>query len=74
MLNPTATMADLTGPACTQNTIHWTCATWMPASSTRGDTWFLIAAGYAFGHAPEKETSDVIEAAGGGLGSLRAST
>jgi pantoate--beta-alanine ligase len=52
-LNSTAASADLTGPACTPNTVHWTYDTWMLARSTGGamvkaggDTWFFITADY----------------------------
>ncbi|HYI82905.1 MAG TPA: ABC transporter substrate-binding protein [Acetobacteraceae bacterium] len=71
-LNSTAATADLTGAACTPNTVHWTYDTWMLARSTGGalvkaggDTWFFITADYAFGHALERDTSNFIRAAGG---------
>ena len=71
-LNSTAATADLTGSACTPNTVHWTYDTWMLARSTGGalvkaggDTWFFITADYAFGHALERDTSNFIRAAGG---------
>jgi branched-chain amino acid transport system substrate-binding protein len=79
MLNSTAATADLTGPACSPNTIHWTYDTWMLAKSTGGalvkaggDSWFFITADYAFGHALEKDTGDFVKAAGGSvLGAVR---
>ncbi|WP_424139861.1 ABC transporter substrate-binding protein [Roseomonas chloroacetimidivorans] len=79
MLNSGAATADLTGTACSPNTIHWTYDTWMLARSTGGamvkaggDTWFFITADYAFGHALEKDTGDFVKAAGGRvLGSVR---
>ena len=50
--------SDLTGKACSPNTVHWTYDTWMLANGTGsalvqagGDTWFFITADYAFGHA-----------------------
>jgi branched-chain amino acid transport system substrate-binding protein len=53
-----AASSDLTGKACTPNTIHWTYDTWMLANGTGnaivktgGDSWFFITADYAFGHA-----------------------
>src|SRR5262249_55232935 len=49
--------SDLTGKACSPNTIHWTYDTWALANSTGkalvksgGDTWFFITANYVFGH------------------------
>jgi len=67
-----AATSDLTGKACSPNTIHWTYDTWMLAHGTGsaivkqgGDTWFFITADYAFGHALERDTGDVVKAAGG---------
>jgi branched-chain amino acid transport system substrate-binding protein len=64
--------ADLTGPKCNANTIHWTYDTWMLANGTGkaavktgGDTWFFITADYAFGYALERDTAAVVEANGG---------
>jgi branched-chain amino acid transport system substrate-binding protein len=78
-LNTTAATADLTGPQCSPNTVHWTFDTWMLANSTGGamvkaggDTWFFLTADYAFGHALERDTSNFVKAAGGRvLGSVR---
>src|SRR5947209_1935806 len=57
-----AASADLTGKACSPNTIHWTYDTWMLANGTGsaivktgGDTWFFLTADYAFGHALRSE-------------------
>ncbi|MCZ2440901.1 MAG: ABC transporter substrate-binding protein [Burkholderiales bacterium] len=79
MVNSTGGSSDLTGKACTPNTVHWTYDTWMLAHGTGsavvkngGDTWFFITADYAFGHALEKDTSDVVKASGGKvLGAVR---
>ncbi len=64
--------SDLTGKACTANTIHWVYDTYMLARSTGGamvkaggDTWFFITADYAFGHALQRDTTGFITAAGG---------
>ena len=78
-LNSSAATSDLTGRACTPNTIHWTYDTWMLAKSTGGamvraggDTWFFITADYAFGHALERDTGGFVRAAGGRvLGQVR---
>src|SRR6201999_3521149 len=74
-----AAISDLTGPKCNANTIHWTYDTWMLANGTGkamvkagGDTWFFLTADYAFGHALERDTSDVVTKNGGKvLGSVR---
>jgi branched-chain amino acid transport system substrate-binding protein len=67
-----AASSDLTGKACTPNTIHWTYDTWMLANGTGsaivksgGDSWFFITADYAFGHALERDTTAAVQKAGG---------
>ncbi|MBW8268620.1 ABC transporter substrate-binding protein [Caldovatus aquaticus] len=78
-LNSTAATSDLTGPACSPNTIHWTYDTYMLAKGTGGamvraggDTWFFITADYAFGHALERDTAEFVRRAGGRvLGAVR---
>jgi branched-chain amino acid transport system substrate-binding protein len=67
-----AATSDLTGKACTPNTVHWTYDTWSLANGTGkevvkagGDTWFFLVADYAFGKALEKDTKAVVEASGG---------
>jgi branched-chain amino acid transport system substrate-binding protein len=71
-LNSGAASSDLTGKACTPNTVHWTYDTWALANGTAnaivktgGDTWFFLTADYAFGHALERDTAAVVEKAGG---------
>jgi branched-chain amino acid transport system substrate-binding protein len=79
-LNTTSATSDLTGRACTPNTVHWTYDTYMLANSVGGatvraggDTWFFITADYAFGHALERDTSNFVRAQGGRvLGGVRA--
>jgi branched-chain amino acid transport system substrate-binding protein len=74
-----AASSDLTGAKCSPNNIHWTYDTWSLAHGTGGamvaqggDTWFFLTADYAFGHALERDTSAVVEAAGGKvLGNVR---
>ena len=74
-----AATSDLTGKACTPNTIHWTYDTWALANGTGnaivktgGDTWFFITADYAFGHALERDTEAVVLKSGGKvLGKVR---
>jgi branched-chain amino acid transport system substrate-binding protein len=67
-----AATADLTGKACSPNTIHWTYDTWALANGTGnaivktgGDTWFFLTSDYAFGHALERDTEAVVTKAGG---------
>ncbi len=74
-----AATADLTGKACSPNTIHWTYDTWMLANGTGsaivktgGDTWFFLTSDYAFGHALERDTEAVVIKTGGKvLGKVR---
>jgi branched-chain amino acid transport system substrate-binding protein len=72
LLNSGAATADLTGKACTPNTISYTYDTYMLANGTGkaltkagGDSWFFLTADYAFGHALERDTSNVVTANGG---------
>jgi branched-chain amino acid transport system substrate-binding protein len=64
--------SDLTGKACTPNTVHWTYDTWMLANGTGtaitkhgGTSWFFITADYAFGHALQRDTTAAVEKVGG---------
>jgi branched-chain amino acid transport system substrate-binding protein len=74
-----AASSDLTGKACSPNTIHWTYDTWMLANGTGsaivktgGDTWFFLTADYAFGQALERDTEAVVLKNGGKvLGKVR---
>jgi len=72
--------SDLTGKACSPNTVHWAYDTWMLANGTGtamtkagGDTWFFITADYAFGAALERDTTAAVQRNGGKvLGGVRA--
>src|SRR5687768_17219759 len=74
-----AASSDLTGKACSPNTVHWTYDTWMLANGTGsaivktgGDSWFFLTADYAFGHALERDTEAVVQKGGGKvLGKVR---
>ena len=74
-----AAASDLTGKACSPNTIHWTYDTWSLANGTGqaivktgGDSWFFLTADYAFGHALERDTEAVVVKNGGKvLGKVR---
>ena len=64
--------SDLTGKACSPNTVHWAYDTWMLANGTGtaitkagGDTWFFITADYAFGQALERDTTAAVMKNGG---------
>ena len=64
--------SDLTGKACSPNTVHWSYDTWMLANGTGtaitkqgGDTWFFISADYAFGAALERDTTAAVLRNGG---------
>jgi branched-chain amino acid transport system substrate-binding protein len=71
--------SDLTGSKCNANNVQWTYDTWMLANGTGkamvkagGDSWFFLTADYAFGHALERDTGNVVEANGGKvLGKVR---
>ena len=71
--------SDLTGKACSPNTIHWTYDTWSlgqslgrAVTSQGGKKWFFITADYAFGRDLEKNASEGAVAAGGEvLGAVR---
>jgi branched-chain amino acid transport system substrate-binding protein len=72
LINSGGASADLTGKACTPNTISVTYDTYMLAHGTGnaltkagGNTWFFLTADYAFGAALERDTSAVVTADGG---------
>ena len=67
-----AATSEITGAACTPYGFHWAYDTHALAVSTGGalvktggDTWYFITVDYAFGHALERDTSDIIKANGG---------
>jgi branched-chain amino acid transport system substrate-binding protein len=74
-----AASSDLTGKACSPNTIHWTYDNWALANGTAsaivksgGDTWFFLTADYAFGHDLERNVEAVVLKSGGKvLGKVR---
>jgi branched-chain amino acid transport system substrate-binding protein len=74
-----AATTDLTGPACSPTSVHWTYDTYALAVGTGqavveegGDSWFFITADYAFGHSLEENTARVVEENGGTvLGTIR---
>lgn len=71
-INSGAASSDLTGKACSPNTIHWTYDTYALAQGTGGamvkaggDSWFFMTADYAFGHALERDTGAIVTKNGG---------
>jgi branched-chain amino acid transport system substrate-binding protein len=72
LLVSSAGTTELTGEACTPNTIHWTYDNWALANSTGkalvksgADTWFFLTANYAFGLNLEREAEAVVLENGG---------
>jgi branched-chain amino acid transport system substrate-binding protein len=78
-INTGAASSDLTGPACSETGAHWVYDTYSLAHVTGGamvkaggDSWYFLTADYAFGHALERDVSDVVKASGGKvLGAVR---
>jgi branched-chain amino acid transport system substrate-binding protein len=71
-MNSGAGTSDLTGIACSPNTVHWTYDTYAlsnvagRAMVKRGeDTWFFITADYAFGAALERDAAAIVKETGG---------
>ena len=75
-----AATSRLTNEDCTPYTIHYAYDTVALANGTGtavvkagGKSWFFLTADYAFGHSLEKDTADVVKAAGGTVvGAVRA--
>ena len=72
MIATSTASSDVTGKACTPNSMHWVFDTYMEAKSTGGamvkaggDTWFFITPNYAFGAATQRDTTRFVEAGGG---------
>ena len=62
----------ITNESCNDVSVHWTYDTYALANGTAkavtqagGKKWFFLTADYAFGHALEKDASDVVKANGG---------
>jgi branched-chain amino acid transport system substrate-binding protein len=74
-----AATSQLTGSACQPYGFHWAYDTHALAVGTGGalveaggDTWFFLTADYAFGHALEHDTGEIVKAKGGKvLGAVR---
>jgi branched-chain amino acid transport system substrate-binding protein len=80
MIVTDAASSDITGKSCSPYTAHWTYDTYANAQTVGsaivkkgGDSWFFITADYLFGHSIERDTGNVVRAAGGKvIGSARA--
>jgi branched-chain amino acid transport system substrate-binding protein len=64
--------SDLTGKACTPNHVQWTYDSYAMGNSTGkavvaegGDTWFFIAADYAFGRSLVRDATRAVTSSGG---------
>lgn len=62
----------ITNEYCTPNHIHWVYDTYAMSNGTAkaivregGETWFILAADYAFGHAMEADVERTVKAEGG---------
>lgn len=71
--------SDLTGKACTPNSVHWTYDTWALSHGTAdaitkggGKSWFFLTVDFALGHSLERDASAVVKENGGQVaGSVR---
>lgn len=71
--------SDLTGKACTPNSVHWTYDTWALAHGTAdaitkagGKSWYFLTVDFALGHSLERDATAVINFNGGKvLGSIK---
>src|SRR5215475_13222647 len=64
--------SDITGKNCSPYAAHWNYDTYALSHVTGsaivksgGKSWFFVGADYAFGHALERDTAEVVEAEGG---------
>ena len=71
-LNTSAGSSDLTGKYCSPNLVHWTYDTWNLSHTIAsqvvragGDRWFFITADYNFGQSIQRNTTELLAAAGG---------
>jgi len=71
--------SDITGVACSPNTVHWTYDTYALSNVARRamvkrgqNTWFFVTADYAFGMALERDAANIVKETGGKvLGDVR---
>lgn len=69
LLASSTASSDLTGKACSPNTVQWTFDTWSIANATvksvverGGASWFFLTADYAFGQALERDGKAAVAA------------
>lgn len=67
-----ASSSLLTGKACSPNSVQWATDTYslargvaLPTLEDGGKSWYFLTVDYAFGHALERDASDVVKAHGG---------
>ena len=72
MIATSTATSDITGKACTPNSLHWVYDTYMVAKSTGtatvkagGDKWYFVYPNYAFGESLHRDTSRFVREAGG---------
>jgi len=72
MIATSTATSDISGKACTPNSIHWVYDTYMEAKSTGGamvkaggDSWYFVYPNYAFGEALQRDTARFVTGAGG---------
>ncbi|SFU17240.1 amino acid/amide ABC transporter substrate-binding protein, HAAT family [Mesorhizobium sp. YR577] len=72
VLFSSASSSDLLGKSCAPTSFQWTFNTASSARSTAtailkdgGDSWYFVAADYAFGHAMVRDSTEVITKSGG---------
>ena len=78
LVSGAATM-ELTGKACSETTTQWSYDTYALAKGTAsevtkqgGNTWYILASDYAFGHSLQRDATHFVEQSGGKVvGSLR---
>lgn len=71
LASSTAT-SDLTGRACSPNTVQWVTDTWAQANGVvtgtmrqGGDSWFFLTVDYALGHTLERDAAEAVKRQGG---------
>ena len=72
MIATSTATSDISGKACTPNSIHWAYDTYMTAKSTGnavvkagGTSWYFVYPNYAFGESLQRDTARFVQAAGG---------
>jgi branched-chain amino acid transport system substrate-binding protein len=74
MIATSTATSDITGKACTPNSLHWVYDTYMVAKSTGtatvkagGNKWYFVYPNYAFGEALHRDTARFVQEAGGAV-------